>query len=393
MIIGKYVRALLDERKRVVLPGFGNLEVKMPEGAESPSGNRIDPPGTSVKFDSGFSKDDGLIAGAIVAGEGMDADEARQRVLEMVDAIKFALDRGDSYYLPDTGTFKRDEDAKVGFKTEPTWVLEPGQFGLESMDLLELEDIPTTKEPEAVKEEKEQSEETAATDTTEAEQDSKADTAPEVKPEDANADTKPEAETETKTEVKPPETPPARPPARPAPRPAPSVTPLATHEPKAKPRRWRVVWIVAALLIVILAVLILIPSELTNGGGGTLKFLHKRPKKEVVQPVSTSPSETDVAGTEEEAAEVEEELVNETPVKVEEPHPYFIIAGSFKNLGNASDLQDKLNGRGYTAEVMMTENRMYRVSVASFATQTEAERALAQIKAEPGLESVWLLVN
>ena len=98
MIIGKYVRALLDERKQVVLPGFGNLEVKMPEGAASHSGNRIDPPGISVKFDSGYSKDDGLLAGAIVAAEGMDGNEARQRVLELVDAIKFALDRGNSYY-------------------------------------------------------------------------------------------------------------------------------------------------------------------------------------------------------------------------------------------------------------------------------------------------------
>lgn len=392
MIIGKYVRALLDERKQVVLPGFGNLQVKMPEEAESPSGNRIDPPGISVKFDSGFSKDDGLLAGAIVAAEGMDDDEARQRVLELVDAIKFALDRGDSYYLPDTGTFSRDGDGKVGFKTEPTWVLEPGQFGLESMDLLELEELPTTKEPE---------EKTAAAETAVPEQDSKADTDSEVK---ADSEPKPDAEPETKTEVIPPEPPPARPAPRPAPRPASSVTPLAPREAKAKPRKWRVVWIVAALLIVILAVLIVIPSDLTNGGKGTLKFLHKRPKREVVQPVSTSPSDAAVAGTEGEAAEPEQELIQdpaelekepviEPPVQAEEPHPYFIIAGSFKNLGNASDLQDKLNGRGYTAEVMMTENRMYRVSVASFATQTEAERALAQIKAEPGLESVWLLVN
>lgn len=382
MIIGKYVRALLDERKRVVLPGFGNLQVKMPEGAESPSGNRIDPPGISVKFDSGFSKDDGLLAGAIVAAEGMDDDEARQRVLELVDAIKFALDRGNSYYLPDTGTFSRDGDGKVGFKTEPTWMLEPEQFGLESMDLLELEELPSSKEPD---------EKTAAAETA-------------VPEEDSKVDTKADAEPETKTEVNPPKPPPARPEPRPAPRPASSVTPLAPREAKAKPRKWRVVWIVAALLIVILAVLIVIPSDLNNGGNGTLKFLHKRSKREVVQPVSTSPSEAAVAGTEGEAVEAEQELIQdpaeleeepviETPVQEEVLHPYFIIAGSFKNLGNASDLQDKLNGRGYTAEVMMTENRMYRVSVASFATQAEAERALAQIKAEPGLESVWLLFN
>jgi hypothetical protein len=42
---------------------------------------------------------------------------------------------------------------------------------------------------------------------------------------------------------------------------------------------------------------------------------------------------------------------------------------------------------------MITENRMYRVSVASYATKEEAEKALLQIKSEPGLQSSWLLSN
>jgi cell division protein FtsN len=88
--------------------------------------------------------------------------------------------------------------------------------------------------------------------------------------------------------------------------------------------------------------------------------------------------------------------------KEEEPEPrpvtdqtdhFFIIAGSFKNLANASELQDKLKARGFPAEVMITENRMYRVSVASFPTSGEAERELPRFKSQPGLESCWLLAN
>ena len=52
-----------------------------------------------------------------------------------------------------------------------------------------------------------------------------------------------------------------------------------------------------------------------------------------------------------------------------------------------------MNSRGFQAEVMITENRMYRVSVASYATKEEAEKELTNIKSEPGLQSCWLLSN
>jgi cell division protein FtsN len=52
-----------------------------------------------------------------------------------------------------------------------------------------------------------------------------------------------------------------------------------------------------------------------------------------------------------------------------------------------------MKARGYTAEVMVTENRMYRVSIASFATRGEAESELARLKSIPGLEACWLLSN
>ena len=72
---------------------------------------------------------------------------------------------------------------------------------------------------------------------------------------------------------------------------------------------------------------------------------------------------------------------------------FYIIAGSFSKLKNASDLQDQLKKRGFDAEVMITENRMYRVSVAAYSTKEEAEKELRQIKSEPGLQSAWLLSN
>lgn len=336
MIIGKYIRTLLEERKRVILAGFGNLELIEADGSQKPSGNRLNPPGTSIRFDASFNKDDGALAEAVAAGELVEREEAEQRVLELVDAIRFSLDKGEDFLLPEAGVFFRDTDGKVHFRVDPAWVLEPDQYGLESMDLLELEELPVEEEP--------------------------------VK----------SPGTESKTSS--------------------GVTELAPPKPKPKPKRWRLIWIVAATLIVVLVVLIVIPSE-EQDGKEERRFFNKKPDREVVEEQDPGTdqleeeTEQDVADAETELVEPDPEPEAEQALPVEETNNFFLIAGSFNKLKNASDLQDKLNNRGYNAEVMITENRMYRVSVASYATKLEAERALNQIKSEPGLESCWLLSN
>jgi nucleoid DNA-binding protein len=146
--IGNSIRQLLEERKKVIFPGFGNLEIKEAGSGVSASGKRIDPPGPSIKFDNSFSKDDNLLATTLAEESGLDLEEARQQILELVDAIRFALDKGEPYSLENAGTFSRDDDGKIHFQPEKGWVVDPGQYGLESMDLLELEDLPEEKEPE-----------------------------------------------------------------------------------------------------------------------------------------------------------------------------------------------------------------------------------------------------
>lgn len=346
MIIGRYIKQLLEERKRVILPGFGNLEIKETDGGVPPSGSRIDPPGLSVRFNTGFSKDDGLLASLFATGEQLDAEEAGQRVLELVDSIKFALDKGESFTIPETGTFHRDDDGKVHFQLDPVWILEPDQYGLESMDLMELEELPVEEEKEPVPAESvKQSPARPA--------DEKAAPTPPVKP-------------SVKTAAK--------------------VTEL--HPPVKTKRRinkWRVIWIIAGALIVILVALIFIPEELIK----SQKSKVENEEVENLQPETESP-QPETESREVESKKLENE--NQQPI-VEEPHNFFIIAGSFQHLKYASDLQDRLKGRGYPAEVLITENRLYRVSVVSYATKEEALKGLAGIKAVSGLESCWLLSN
>ncbi len=373
MIVGKYIKQLLDERKQVVLPGFGNLKVMESGGGVPSSGSSIDPPGTWVRFDPGFSKDDGLLASVYGEGEELGKEEAGQRVLELVDAIKFAFDKGEAYALPETGSFTRDDNGKVHFKIDPSWVLEPDQYGLESVDLLELEELPASEQ-----EAPEKPVDKATKGSSEGME----------KPLSSGVSTSPAPPTPVKQTPKP-------------------ITKLAEPQPQKRSARhimrWRAIWIVAGVLIVILVTLIFLPGDpnrqtgpkepVVNGPEGTEK------QSEAGSAASNEGSETatteyqNTPGQPAEGPETEAGKTTEEIQPAVQENNYFIIAGSFKHLKYASDLQDQMKARGYSAEVIVTENRMYRVSVAAFISIDEAERTIASIKSEPGMESCWLLSN
>ncbi|MEZ5069439.1 MAG: SPOR domain-containing protein [Bacteroidales bacterium] len=352
MILGKYIRQLLDQRQKVVLPGFATLEIQG-TGSETPGPRtRLDPPGLKIKVDPSFSKDDGALAQAFARGEGYEAEEARQRVLELVDAIKFALDRGESYGIPETGTFSRDDNGRLHFKPVAAWLLEPEQYGLESMDLLELDPEGSEGQPAAG--------------------------VPTV-----------DRETRSHPELVRPEREPASPDA------SEEVTELAPPVQNApRSRAWRVIWMVSAFLLLVLLALVLFPVDLSRDGR------EKEPRTRTRTEQAPEVKEETDPGTVQETLEPEPEpraeeradVPETTPAEVSDPK-FFLIAGSFKNLQNASELQDKLKALGHGAEVMITENRMYRVSVSSHATQAEAEAALKKLKTQPGMESCWLLSN
>ncbi len=335
MIIGKYIRQLLNDSKRVIFPGFGNLEVKEVKGAVSQTGAKINPPGLTVKFDSGFSKDDGLLAATMVYGEGMKQEDADQRVLELIDAIKFALDKGESFLLHETGTFLKDDDGKVHFQTVSDWVLEPDHYGLESLDLLELEELPK----------EERGRETHV-----------AEKAPPV------------ASVQKRT-----------------PR-----APVKAHESRRSGRsgrinyRWRALFIIAGTLIVILMVLIFIPKKKP-----AIVPIHQTEQRQ-----EENTAEETIPGSQENQTQpVEAQIEEQEPDPVVPTPNFYIIAGSFKHLQNASEMQDQLKARGYKSEVLITENRMYRVTVDSYTMEAEAEKVLSGLKSEPGLNSAWILSN
>ena len=155
--------------------------------------------------------------------------------------------------------------------------------------------------------------------------------------------------------------------------------PVKAQEPRLSWRsgrinnRWRAIYITAGTLIVILVVLIFIPKKRTP-----------------ILPIQQTEQLQEDNAAEETLPETQEK---QKPDPVAITPNFYIIAGSFKNLHNASEMQDQLKARAYKSEVLITENRMYRVTVSSFATEAEAEKVLSGLKSEPGLKSAWILSN
>jgi cell division protein FtsN/nucleoid DNA-binding protein len=362
--LGTYIRQILSGREPVVLPGFGSLVIIESKGGKGMDG-KIIPPGQTIHFDPAHPKGDGKLAGVYAAGERIDPEEARQQVLELVDAIKFKLDKGEKFKLEEVGTFSRDDDNRIHFTKDPDWMIDPKTFGLDSLDLLELED--------------EEAEE------------------PALKGEPTGAGAPAVRGGGAAEEVPAGKTPrsPGRKPGQ--------VTPGGKKPSRSIQRKpvnkWKIIWIVVGALIAVLVLILLIPSGngvefgkegivIRDMNGKTGGHSSDRPEGERDKRKTGEDEAVNGQPAEEEAAV--EAPRDEPPVQ---QNSYFIIAGSFQNLQNATELMSKLKASGFPAEMIVTENRMYRVSIRSYADREEAIRELPRVKAESGMEGAWVMAR
>lgn len=70
---------------------------------------------------------------------------------------------------------------------------------------------------------------------------------------------------------------------------------------------------------------------------------------------------------------------------------YHVVVGSFKSQTNAKGLQNTLNSEGNKALVVINEQGMYRVIIASFNEYSQAKSRIAQIQNR--FADAWVLVQ
>lgn len=70
---------------------------------------------------------------------------------------------------------------------------------------------------------------------------------------------------------------------------------------------------------------------------------------------------------------------------------YILVAGSFKNIENARKFESQLKSKGYSTEIIHSEeSTLYRVSIDAFTEEETALKELARIRAKNELSSVWI---
>ncbi|MCF8225845.1 MAG: SPOR domain-containing protein [Bacteroidales bacterium] len=328
--LGKYIQEILSRNEPVILPGFGSLVVKVT--GSNDTGGRIDPPGSTVIFDATHPRDDGKLAGEYAAGEGIDPEEARQQVLELIDAIKFKLEKGESFVLDYLGEFIRDENNKIHFRKSSDWVIDPDNFGLDPLELLEIEN---ETEEAGVEQEEDEPDKVAAAEETDGE-------ASQV---------------------------------------------LKVKKPVNK---WKIIWIVVGSLIAVLVLILLIPAGNNNieFGKEGIVIRDSGTAPETGRSYGVDEDKAAAAGQDAAATKEPEAAIPETPAM---ENNFFIIAGSFQNLQNAAELKDDLFADGFPAEIIYTENRMYRVAIQSYGTKAEAINDLSRVRRLSGIENAWVL--
>ncbi len=378
-MIHKYIKELVENNNRVIIPDFGAFMVQSTAN------------GKQISFNDFLKFNDGLLINQIIKTEKISKNEATDQIKAFIKEIERCFVTGKPYEIKDVGFLVKDNHGNIKFDLNP------------SVDKATV--AATDNKPTIVLDEKKEKVEPKAESKKPAPK-TKAPVKPVPKPETqkkakVESEGMPKKEIEKpKVDSKPvlkPQVPPIKPVAVPASKPvakqsaekiASSIldkknTTLASSN---NSKNTKLIIIIAAVVVVL--------------GGGTwavlnfnlLKVFNKPgPVVEVViiEPVIDTVPEEVVDTTE--VIEVEQPKVVEEPVVDSNAKRYYIVAGSFKVASNANNYSQKLSGEGYNSEVIERSNGYYTVSYKTIYDWNEALRewrTMRNINSE-----TWILVR
>jgi len=393
--IRNYIDDVLVLRERLQLTGLGTLKIvrqntEIEDGKFSPREARL-----LFTSEENIAEED-ILSNAISEGEEISLDEAREKVLEYIDTIKFEINRGNEFEIRGICILYRDEDSSVRVRTDPSFLPDPDSFGLESFELTsdeEMEEKPV--DPKEKLPDQEKSRIHVDTD-----QDMR-------KFEETYIDRKPAEEKKAGT-------------------PEPSVSPVQISEvsdsesnKKSGSGTRRVLLISSAAVILILAAVLFIPM---NGDSGFNKIdfgkffedLQDQPVPEEEDDMENQEQPDDDFDFEDMVRDFEEDIDSATEMEnalspgthettdtekkpldeemIQEDYvEYHIIAGSFKNYENAREVQKELTLLGYPSIIIEPGNGIFRVSAISFRDKTTALNELVKFRDKTGRENAWLM--
>ncbi len=358
--LDKYIRELLLQHDCVILPGLGGFVANYKPAEFDPSQKTVLPPSRQILFNPNLVHNDGLLFAHISKETDYGYKEVQAMAEVYFKTIKYEVGKGLKFTIEELGYFFFNKARKIEFAQESTDNLLLASYGLSYLNynVFDRSSGRSAKIYQAVD-----------------------DTNPIVR--------------------------------------------------QRKIRRWIYTGAAACLL----ASMILIPVKMgyLNLSGFDLNPVDSFRKEQPVQELVVTSPNTDTQLTEPEIESVKLEAVSlepevgsakpeassfepeagsskpeaevtkieapaagsndETPSqKFSTPQTYFhIIVGSFKDLGNAQQLKQKMAGDGYEAEIITGANSFYRVSAKHYPLKADAVSALASIRNQQAYKSAWIL--
>jgi cell division septation protein DedD len=342
--LDKYIRELLLQHDCVILPGLGGFVANYKPAEFDPSQKTVLPPSKQILFNPNLVHNDGLLFAHISKETDYGYKEVQAMAEVYFKTIKYEVGKGLKFTIEDLGYFFFNKARKIEFAQESTDNLLLASYGLSYLNYKVFDRSlgRSAKIYQAVD-----------------------DTNPIVR--------------------------------------------------QRKIRRWIYTGAAACLL----ASMILIPVKMgyLNLSSFDLNPVDTFRKEQPVQELVVTSPDTDTQLTEPEIESVKLEAVSLEPevgsakpeatsfepeaeaAKIEAPAKDFatpqtnfhIIVGSFKDLGNAQQLKQKMAGDGYEAEIITGENSFYRVSAKHYPLKADAVSALASIRNQQAYTSAWIL--
>ncbi len=352
----QYLLDLIKNNNRVIVPNFGAFIISRDAG-------------TTVLFNNFLSFNDGLLINHISHKEGIDTNEATQRVSDFVDHVKQELDKKGEYTIEKLGTFTKDQSGILRFTQNPhVSGLIPDKE--EVKDDSALLDIDSEASEDA--EEKKPSEETKKTP-------------PPVSKDKPLHDPQKKSSFEKKTADSGQKTHKAEKPIPPKERK--KVTPSMIDEggKRSKFPPWAIALIILIPLIILL-LYIFYWSDQDQEKEVTAE------KTEIVDTLVV-PEEVDSAAIkkakEDEIKKIQAEEEAKQQATIRKHH---IIVGGFKNETNAKKLVNELKSKGFEEATTFTRDNLVLVSAASYESLPKARKAQERFLNQHQMEN-WILTR
>ncbi len=337
-ITGK-IKDLLYRHDCVIIPEFGGFVANYKSAEVDYDRNIFSPPSKEIGFNKQLVHNDGLLISAVSVSTGLAYPDARNKVREFVKDVQKKLSKGKKVIFDELGTFYMGKDKLLQFEPDRSTNFLIASFGLSSFEYQELEEYDIRK----------------------------------------------------KIQHK-----------------------IKNQHVKNSSRRNRIL-IRSLIAVPVLVALVLVPvkTDLLKFDLGSLSWkifekkelVYEEPQADITTLQTTEATflEAETNNTPENAeedislsesfteAEIPEELISATEVSSVAVERFYVIAGSFKNKGNATRLKNGLIDNGYSGKIFETSNGFFRVAISGHTHFSEAKRQLGEYQVNHPGEQYWIL--